>query len=65
MFVLQQEHEAAVLQRIDQAIEDVKLKGSEEKQKILLDASRQMREAIKEANIQTNSKEVTPSLFFV
>ena len=39
-------------------MDDVKTKASEEKQKVLMDASRQLREALKEANAQSSSKEV-------
>ena len=56
--LLQQEQEPIILQRIQQAVDDVKTKASEEKQKVLMDASRQLREALKEANAQSSSKEV-------
>jgi runt-related transcription factor 1 len=53
----EQEHEASVLQRIEQAVEETKMRANEERQKILLDANRQMRETLKECNIQSTSKE--------
>ncbi|XP_011409422.1 PREDICTED: protein CBFA2T3-like, partial [Amphimedon queenslandica] len=52
-----QEQEPIIQQRIQQAVDEVKTKSSEDKQKVLMDASRQLREALKEANAQSNSKE--------
>ena len=56
---LQVEREQQIQLRITQAVDEAKHQASEEKQRLLVDASRQMREAIKECNTQSSSKEVT------
>ena len=55
---LQVEREQQIQLRITQAVDEAKHQASEEKQRLLVDASRQMREAIKECNTQSSSKEV-------
>ena len=77
----QVEKEGIIKQRVNEAVEKIKRQSTEEKQRLLLEASKQLRdavatvkaevegkmqqaqamavqEALKEANIQTNSKEV-------
>ena len=44
---------------MEKAIEEIQLQASEEKQRILLDATKQMRDTLKDMNTQSNSKEVS------
>ena len=52
------EQEAAVQSRIQRAVEESKQAAAEEKQRLLMEASRQMRDALREANVQSDAKEV-------
>ena len=53
------EIEQRLQQKMDKAVEDVQHQAAEEKQKILLDATKQMRDTIREMNAQSSSKEVS------
>ena len=53
------EREQALQLKIEQAVEEVRRHASEEKQRLLLDATKQMRDAIRESNLQVNCKEVS------
>ena len=52
------EQEATIQSRIQRAIEESKQAAAEEKQRLLMEASRQMRDALREANVQSDAKEV-------
>ena len=54
----QMEREQIISQRVEQAVSEIRKQAGEEKQRILMDASRQMREAIRESNKQSNAREV-------
>lgn len=51
------EREQALQSKIEQAVEEVRRHATEEKQRLLLDATKQMRDAIRESNLQVNCKE--------
>ena len=44
---------------MEKAMEDIQQQTSEEKQRLLMDATKQMRDALREMNTQTSSKEVS------
>ncbi len=59
LFVRQVEIEQRLQQKMEKTVEEIQHQASEEKQRILLDATKQMRDALKDMSTQSNSKEVS------